>query len=338
MAEHVSTDRVAGPSALVRRLRTAGWFIARNREASTIVVAILLALYFYSTAPGFATSSNLVNISQEIARIGIVACGLALVLICAEIDLSVGQTFAFAPIIMWLAMSHGVPLIPAIVIGLAATAVVGFVNGFVTVYLRVHSFLTTLGMYFLINGLNVTITNGFPKDTPGPNIVTNGMGGSSYSEFIWLVALVVLLHLVLRRTRWGIHTLATGGNLTGAREAGVRTDVVKIGNFMACATLAGLTGILEAFRVGSIDPLAGSATVMFLGVSAAVIGGTSLLGGVGTMIGAFFGAGILTLLDNGFTLKGISAFTFDIILGIAILIAVALNVYIARFRTMRKPQ
>ena len=314
-------------------------WIMRRPETSTFVVTIILAVYFWATAPAFGTSANLHTLSIQIAATGIVALGLALVLICAEIDLSVGQTFAFAPIVMSIAIDNGLPLVPAIIVGLLAAGVVGVVNGAVTVYLRVHSFLTTLGTFFLINGLNVTLTNGFPKNTPETNIVTNSMGAgqTNYSEFIWFAVLVILFHLLLTRTRWGIHTFATGGNLNGAREAGVRIDRIKIGNFVLCAMMGGLAGILEAFRIQSIDPLSGGAAVMFLGVSAAVIGGTSLLGGSGTMIGAFFGASVLALLQDGFNLKGISAYTFDIILGIAILAAVTLNVYVTKLRTRVRP-
>jgi simple sugar transport system permease protein len=132
--------------------------------------------------------------------------------------------------------------------------------------------------------------------------------------------------------RWGLHTFAVGGNLVGASEAGVRVNRVKIGNFMLCSALGGLAGIMEAIRINSVDPLAGGPNVMFLAVSAAVIGGTALAGGSGTILGAFFGTAVLAILRNGFTLQGVSANTFNIILGISILVAMTLNVYVGRLR------
>ena len=143
---------------------------------------------------------------------------------------------------------------------------------------------------------------------------------------------MVVVQVILSFTRWGKHTVATGGNLLGASEAGVNVSRVKIGNFMLASTLAGLAGILEAFRINSIDPLAGGTTIMFSAVAGAVIGGTALAGGLGTVVGAFLGVLALSILNDGFTLLGVSAFTYDIILGIAILIAMILNVRLSIWR------
>jgi simple sugar transport system permease protein len=112
----------------------------------------------------------------------------------------------------------------------------------------------------------------------------------------------------------------------------VRIARIKFGNFMLCSFLGGFAGILDSWRIESVDPLAGGPQIMFAAVSAAVIGGTALAGGVGTIIGAFLGTIVLSILDNGFTLQGVSAYTFDIILGISILIAMILNVYVGRLR------
>jgi hypothetical protein len=131
----------------------------------------------------------------------------------------------------------------------------------------------------------------------------------------------VVLHVVLRHTRWGLHTIAAGANEIGAREAGIRVTRLKIGNFVMCGVLAGFTGGLEAFRIGSIDPQAGGNQIMFLAVAAGVIGGTPLAGGSGTVIGGLIGAVVLGVLNDGFTLIGINAFVFNIILGAAILVA-----------------
>jgi simple sugar transport system permease protein len=149
---------------------------------------------------------------------------------------------------------------------------------------------------------------------------------------VWALLIIATLQIVLARTRWGLHTYATGGNPLGAREAGVSIARIKIGNFMLCGVLGGFVGIIESFRINSIDPLAGGPDIVLLCIASAVIGGTALLGGVGTVTGAFLGALVLTFLRNGFTLQGISAYTFNIILGAAILVAMILNVYVARLR------
>ena len=156
------------------------------------------------------------------------------------------------------------------------------------------------------------------------------MGAWGYSEIIWAVVIGAVMHVVLRHTRWGLHTIAAGANELGASEAGIHVNRLKIGNFILAAVLAGFTGMLEAFRITSIDPQAGGNQIMFLAVAAGVIGGTPLAGGSGTIIGGLIGAAVLGILNDGFTLIGINAFTFNIILGAAILAAMLFNIHVTR--------
>src|ERR687892_294364 len=324
-------DQVALQAAAGNPLARVAVTMWRRREASIALVGILLLFYFQSSNDAFLDEGNLRTLTQFAYRTIIIACGLVMLLICGEIDLSVGVVFGFTPIIMHLADEQFVLPI-AILIALLVTLFVGFVNGFVSVYLRVPSFVTTLGTLFLISGLNVILTDGFPKPQPEATSFTRLIGDAPFAGIIWAVIIVILMHLLLTRTRWGLHTFAVGGNLVGASEAGVRVKRVKIGNFMLCSMLGGVAGILEAFRISSIHPLAGGADTMFLGVSAAVIGGTALAGGSGTIIGALFGASVLAILRNGFTLQGVSADTFNVILGVAIVVTMTLNVYVGRLR------
>jgi simple sugar transport system permease protein len=251
-------------------------------------------------------------------------------MIGGEIDLSAGMVFAFSPFIMHFALEAGFPIAFAILAGLAAAGVVGFINGAVTVYLRIPSFVTTLGTLFFVNGFTLTISRGTPVSAPENTLVAAFMGGWGYSEIIWAVGLAVVMHVVLRHTRWGLHTVASGANPLGASEAGIHIKRLKLGNFILAAVLAGLTGILEGFRIASIDPQAGGNQIMFLAVAAGVIGGTPLAGGSGTIIGGLIGAAVLGILSDGFTLIGINAFTFNMILGAAILAAMIFNIHIAR--------
>ena len=142
---------------------------------------------------------------------------------------------------------------------------------------------------------------------------------------------------MLSRTRFGLHTIATGGNPVAAEEVGIHVRRIKIWNFVLCSVLGGFAGVIDAFRIGSIDPLAGGAEMTFAAIAAAVIGGTLLTGGSGTLIGAFIGALVLGILKDGFTLSGVSAFTFDIILGAAILVTMAVNVHLSRWRERGGP-
>ena len=310
----------------------AGIFL-RRREASIIVVAIILVVYFQASNQNFLTQANIRTISQFVAATAIISAGEVMLLICGEIDLSAGMVFAFAPFIMFFTYQAGLPIWVGIIFGLLASAVVGLFNGLVTVLLKVPSFITTLGTLFLINGITLTISQGFPVLTPVVGAFNQAFGNSPYSEIIWAIATAIVMQIVLSFTKWGLHTVATGGNLLGSSETGVSVNRVKIGNFMLCSVFGGFAGILEGFRITSIDPLAGGTNIMFMAVAGAVIGGTSLMGGLGTIVGAFLGVLVLSILNDGFTLLGVSAFTFDIILGAAILIAMILNV---RLRLLRE--
>lgn len=318
--------RAAGPPAPRNSLATR---LGRLREIGIIAVAVLVAIYFGLTTSNFLTEPSLVTLSQFIAASAIIACGEIMLMICGEIDLSIGQVYALAPFLMYFAHASGLPYVAALLAALAACCVVGLINGLVTAMLRVPSFIATLGMLYLLNGLTLTISRGQPVEAPtDAPVLAQALGGWSWSEILWALGVTLLMHGLLRHTRWGLHTVAAGGNATGASEAGINVRRIKIGNFVLASLLGGLTGILEMFRVGSADPLAGGSNVMFLAVAAGVIGGTPLVGGSGTIIGGFFGVIVLSLLRDGFTMQGVNAYTFDLITGAAILAAMVANIYL----------
>jgi simple sugar transport system permease protein len=303
-----------------------------RRELSIAVVAIALYIYFLYTVTDFASSENLQTLGTFIAATAIIAAGEVFLMISGEIDLSVGQVYALAAFMVAWFTQDGIPLMLSLVLALVGCALIGLINGVITTVIGISSFITTLGMFFFLNGLVLTLSNGQPVDTPGEGTYAKVFGGGANSEILWAIGLALLLQLLLARTRWGLHTFAVGGNLLGSSEAGIRFRRVKIRNFMLASTLAGFVGILEAVRITSTDPLAGGPDIMFAAISAAVIGGTALAGGSGTVIGAFIGACVLGILRDGFTLQGVSAFTFDLILGLAILAAMCLDIYVKRVR------
>jgi len=211
---------------------------------------------------------------------------------------------------------------------LAAAGLIGLVNGAITTLLSVPAFVTTLGTMFLINGLTLTVSGGFPVEPHASAAFTMAFGGVAWTRLAWALAIAIVLQFVLNRTRFGLHTIATGGNLVATSEVGIKVTSVKICNFVLCSILGGFAGVIDAFRIGSIDPLAGGSEIMFMAIASAVIGGTLLTGGSGTVIGAL----ALGILQDGFTLSGVSAFTFDMILGAAILVTMAVNVRLTMWR------
>ena len=321
-----------GPSPL----RTALGLLGRQREATVFVVAAVLLLYFgirYNST--FVSQTNLANLfSETAAPIIIIAIGEVFLLICGEIDLSAGFVFTFAPFLMhYLIDFYGWPAWPAIIVSLLFGVVVGWFNGFLTVTMGLPSFITTLGTGFILLGLTLTTSHAYPAVIPASTVgIGRWIGAAPWSQFIFAVVLTVIFIIVLQRTKWGLHTVATGGNALGAREAGIKTGRIKYGNFMLTSTLGALVGLQTAWYTNTIDPSAGGYQPMFYAVTAAVIGGTAMLGGSGTVLGAFFGGIVLATLINGLNVAGISANPLDIIFGLAILLSMIANVRLARLR------
>jgi len=323
--------------------RVAGAFI-RRREASIFVIGIALFVYFSLSNSAFYSGLNIKNIAESMAPIALICAGEVMLLICGEIDLSAGMVYATAPIVMYLVSSPdeaGLPISVGVILGLLTAAGVGLANGLITTVLRVPSFITTLGMLFFLNGINLRALHGFQVFTPGGHTfheITAGYKLYLNSEFYWALGLILLVQVILTWTRWGVHTVATGGNLIGAAESGVNVRTIKIGNFVLAATLAGFAGILDSARITSTEPLQGGTGSMFLAVAGAVIGGTSLMGGSGTVIGGFLGVAALFILRIGFNIVGVNAYNFDLIIGLAILVSMILNVQIQRLKNVGRLQ
>ena len=246
------------------------------------------------------------------------------------------------------------------IVALLACMVVGAINGFFTAIVGISSFVATLGMLFTLEGLTLIISHAEPVATPGAEVtsttvhvphVVHGVtvvltetenhittfakvfGAGVYSELIWALLIVIVMQLVLTFTRWGLYTVAVGSNKLGAAEAGVWVRAIMIRNFILCSTLAGLVGILEAVRASSVQPdTAGAGEILFQGISAAIIGGTVMAGGSGTVVGALIGALFLGILHDGLILQGVNADYLDFYLGLAIILAMTINVYAQRVR------
>jgi simple sugar transport system permease protein len=330
------------------------------REGSIVVVTILAALYFSIKVDHFFSHANFITLLPYFAPFAILAVGEVMLMVAGEIDLSIGSVYLFAPFMFYEFNQAGLGLVLCLIGALLVSALIGVVNGVITEVIGVSSFITTLGTLLGVGGLTLIISHAAPVQMPGAEVtsttenvthIINGQkvtlqehvnhvgtfanifGAGKYSEFIWALVIVGVVQVVLTLTRWGMYTVAVGGNKLGAAEAGVRVRSIVIRNFILCSIFAGLVGILEANRSASVTPdTAGASESMFRAVSAAVIGGTLLAGGEGTAIGALFGALFLGVLRDGLVLEGVNADYLDFILGIAILVAMMINIYIGRVR------
>jgi len=348
--------REAAPSVPRRVLERA----LSLREGSIIVVTIIVAIYFSANTSAFFTSANFKTLLPYFAPLAILGAGEVFVMILGEIDLSIGAMYMFAPIVFYKLDNAGLGLLASAIIALLIVMVVGAMNGAFVAIAGVSSFVTTLGMLFTFEGLSLILSHGTPVATPGAQVtqtevkvhhIVNGhnivlgekinhvgtfakiFGGGIYSELIWAVLIVVVLQVVLTFTRWGLYTVAIGSNKLGASEAGVKVKLVTIRNFVLCALTAGLVGLFEAIRSQTIQPdPSGPNELLLLAIAAAVIGGTLLSGGSGTVIGAFIGALFLGILKDGLILQGVNANYLLFYTGLAIVVAMTANVFVGRAR------
>lgn len=350
----------AGPRHRTRLQESNLSRILALRESSIIVVTIVTAIYFSINTKSFLTGSSFKTLLPYFAPYAMLAAGEVFVMILGEIDLSIGGVYLFSPILFYKFTTAGIPLVPSVILALVCCLAIGAINGFFTAIVGINSFVTTLGMLFAFEGLSLIVSHGAPVNTPGAQVhqtiekvekVVNGhhivlsepvnhistfaqiLGGGTYSELIWALAIVILLQVGLTFTRWGIYTVAIGSNKIGAAEAGISVKAITTRNFVLCSLIAGIVGIQEAVRAGSVQPSpAGPNEILFLAIAAAVIGGTLLAGGSGTVIGALIGALFLGILQQGLILQGVNANYKIFYLGLAIIVAMTVNVYVQRAR------
>jgi simple sugar transport system permease protein len=312
------------------------------REGAVVMVTVVMVAIFTSLNSGFFTLGNSKVLADFVVGNVAVAAAQVMLMIVGEIDLSVGQVYALAPYLMYMVYQqslpekHGLGFAVAIPVAILAAALVGLINGVVTVRLRVPSLITTLGMEYFLGGFIIYISSGayqiMPRQEPYTTLFGGGVIDGIVLTYAWTAVALILLAIVLARMRHGIWSIATGSNLFGSREVGVGIHRTKIINFILASVMAGLWGIFIANRAytfgaqGVADPTLGGDTLTLESVAAAVIGGTSLLGGSGTVIGALAGSLLIAVLQDGLILVGATAYIYQTLLGAAIIFSMALNI------------
>jgi simple sugar transport system permease protein len=299
-------------------------------ELAGVALLILLTLVFEIRSNGvFLSTENLRGILGLLPEVGLVSIGVTVLMICGEFDLSVGSMFALMPVSVALMTNAGVPFVPGMLLGLVIAALVGFANGFLTLTFNIPSFITTLGMLFIVRSLTVVITGGFPpllsSDLP-IGIFTQfvGPGGILRASFIWFAVIALAAGAMLSGSNLGNWIHATGGFVDAAAAMGVPVRRVKMASFVLCAMMAGFAGTIQVFRLGAPLPSIGEGLEL-QAVAAAVIGGTALTGGVGTVLGAIVGALLIRVIDNGLVLSRVDANWFKFAIGALTIFAVVAN-------------
>lgn len=304
------------------------------RQYGGIVISlIILCLVFSSISPRFLAFNNFMNIMQQVAVIAVAAYGMTYVILLGDIDLSVGSIIAVAGMVATQAFSMGFGFAPTVLITLAAGAIMGGLNGVLSAKLMLPSFIVTVATMGIYRGAVSLPTNGAPASIE--NETWLAIGSESWLGLpiiIWIViALFAINHIVLSRTIFGRRAYLAGGNREAAIYSGIRVDRLKIIIFMISGVMAAISGILLSSRLSSAQTNAGMGYELDA-IAAVVLGGTSLAGGVGTMVGTILGALIIGVINNGMNMLAVPYFYQLIFKGIVILFAVWLDV---RSKSMR---
>lgn len=318
--------------------------LAESPEMVAFVTLLLVFFFFAASAPNFLTAYALSNILTFASVFGIVVVGVALLMISGEFDLSVGSNLAVAGFVFLLTLLAGVPPLLAMLLALLVSSVLGLINGLVVVYSGIPSFIATLGTLLAYRGVarwlgGGQVTSFTPEAKPALFTILNGYlspinelfkpPGNFRVSSLWFIGVVLVISIVLMRTRHGNATFAVGGNRGAALAQGVSVTRLKLINFTLSGFFAGLAGVILFAQRSSMNELLGEGLEL-TAVAAAVIGGVSLSGGAGTIIGAALGMILLTMLEQGLVLMGVSNVVFQGIVGAIIIISVVTNNYLKR--------
>lgn len=293
-----------------------------------IYIGFVVVFLFFAVLlrdQGFLSPNNLLNIFRQTATITVIAVGMTYVIACAEIDLSVGSVAGLSSVCTAMALSQ-FGLIPGILAGLAVGLVVGSINGALVSLLGIPSFLVTLGMLGIAVGVAQWITASAPQ--PILNDTFNMLFGSGNfgpipGLVVWSAVFVAIGAVVLNRTKFGRQVLATGGNRNAAEFTGINTKRIKFQVLLISAMAASVAGMLYAGRLQSGRFQWGSGDELSA-IAAVILGGTSLFGGFGSIIGTLFGALLIGLINNGLILAGLDSSQQQVVRGAIIILAVAL--------------
>jgi ribose transport system permease protein len=296
--------------------------IQRLLPFATLII-LFVALCF---VPNFLSETNLSSVIRQTAVINTMALGMTMVIIAGGIDLSVGSILAMGGLMGTMAMERGASIPAGILAGIATGAFCGFVNGFLTTRLKINSFIVTLGSLGIVRGLTLVISNGLPVHQIPAGFSFLGEGTILGVPFVlWLLlACAGLVHFLLEHTKLGRYGFAIGSNPDAAFYAGIPVAFHITAIYAICGALTGLGGMIEASRLMTGQPTAGQGYEL-QAIAAVVIGGGSLRGGEGSVIGTLVGAFIMGLLANGSDLLGVSPYWQQVIIGVIIILAVSVD-------------
>jgi ribose transport system permease protein len=309
------------------------FILHHGRQFGTLIGLLVLCTILWILSPFFLTVSNLLNIAQQTAINAIIAVGMTFVIITAGIDLSVGSMLAFSGVVLASVLKVDLPVPVAILAGLTVGFVCGLVNGILITIGRLPPFISTLGMMSVARGAALLYTKGRPVSGFSESFRSLASGEILHipTPVIIMIVVYIIAHFVLTKTKLGRYTYAIGGNEEAALLSGVNVKFFKASVYGICGMLSGLAAVILTARLNSAQPIAGMMYELDA-IAATVIGGTSLMGGEGTILGTLIGALIMGVLRNGLNLLGVSSFIQQIVIGSVIIIAVLADMALKKQR------
>jgi len=311
--------------------------LSKSKELGIFAGLLILFITFSILSKYFLALENLFNVLRQVSLLGIISIGMTMVIVSGEIDLSVGSTYSFAAMVTGLLMNHNLPIPLCIAIGLLAGGLIGILNGTLVTYGRIPSIIVTLGTLNIVRGAALLMTNSLP-------VMVNArtVANPSLQDFLFLgqgklfgqVPVMAIFFMAIAFSGWfffhksvyGYHMRAVGGNPLAARASGLDVRFLKTLAFAITGFLAALAGILNLAFIANVRAT-GDAGLELNAISAVVIGGTSMSGGEGTIIGTIIGVLIIGVIKNGLVLLSISPFWQTMIIGFVIIGAVAMDVW-----------
>ena len=301
--------------------------ILRGRETGVLLALIVLVIALSFLGQNFFSTRNIFSILRAVSFEGIAALGMMLAMITGGLDLSIASNMALSGIVVSLLMTSGVPVLPAILIAILAGMAIGLINGIIITRIGLGPIITTLAMLSVVRGVAFMITKGLPVVNLPASFTWLGqgmIGGVIPVPILFFLVVAVLVHLLQRYTVFGYHLYATGGNELASRYSGVQTKSVTLLTYVLSGALGALGGILLIARLGVAQPSIASGYELAI-VAAVVIGGTSLDGGIGSVLGTVLGVLIIGVIRNGLVLANIGGYYIQFANGLLILAAVVIN-------------
>lgn len=303
--------------------------LAGLKKTSILWALLVLVIVMSILSPSFLTGRNLANVVKQISINGILAVGMTIVIITGGIDLSVGSTVALSSIVaaMFAVADSKYPLAVAMILSVLTGVLVGLFNGVGVAYAKFPPFIITLSSMTIVRGISLLVTNGIPIFGLSKSMINlaNGTFLGIPNLIYYLLAVFIVGVFILNHTVFGRHLYAVGGNEISANSSGIHVNFVKLAAYSISGFCAGLAGLLTVSRITSGNPTTGEGYEMNA-IAAAVIGGVSMSGGKGGLVGTIIGALLIGVVQNGLDILGISAYYQKVIQGLIIMVAVFIDI------------